>query len=267
MASDFPQLITWRDLVDITLVAVIIYRLILLLRGKVAVRLLVVLALVATLLFVSRLAGLETFNWVLDSGFNSLLLILVVIFQHDIRRALMTVGKIRPEHEQLSEHAAEALDELVTAMTDLSSRKIGALVVIEREMGVMSYVQTGTEIDAKVTSEILNSIFLPYSPIHDGAVVIQQGKLTRAGCFLPLSQNASLAKTLGTRHRAAIGLTEIVDAVAVVVSEETGMISVVVGGKINPVLEGGTLRKMLKRHLESRCCRHERGLSEETTGS
>jgi len=119
-------------------------------------------------------------------------------------------------------------------------------------MPLNNFIAVGTEIDAKVTSELITSIFLPYSPIHDGAVIIQKGKLTKAGCFLPLTQNPTVSKTLGTRHRAAIGLTEVVDAVVVVVSEETGRISVVVGGRITRDLETVTLRKVLKRLLEPR---------------
>ncbi|AJE03149.1 diadenylate cyclase CdaA [Geobacter pickeringii] len=249
---DSLQLFEWRDLVDIAVVAFIIYRLILLLKGGVAVRLLFVLASLALLLSFSRLAGLETFQWLLDSFFGSLVLILVLVFQSDIRRSLVTLGRSRPARGVDQDEASEVLDELVGAMTDLSSRRHGALVIVEREMGLMPYVQTGTEIDAKITSEILTSIFLPYSPIHDGAVIVRKGKLTRAGCFLPLSQNPNISKSLGTRHRAALGLTELTDAVALVVSEETGMMSVSSGGKLTPVADAGALRKLLRRLLERR---------------
>lgn len=250
---DSLQLFGWRDLVDIVVVAFIIYRILLLLKGRVAVRLLFALAIIATLYSLSRLAGLDTFHWLLDSVFGSLILILVIVFQSDIRRALVTMGKPRrPREENELEEASEVIDELVSAMTDLSARRHGALIVIEREMGMMAYVETGTEIDAKITSEILTSIFLPYSPIHDGAVVIRKGKLTRAGCFLPLSQNPNINKSLGTRHRAAIGLTELTDAVALVVSEETGMMSVAAGGKLIPVADAGTLHKNLRRLVDPR---------------
>jgi len=126
------------------------------------------------------------------------------------------------------------------------------LIVIEREMALEQYLEVGTEIDAKVTSELISSIFLPYSPIHDGAVIISRGKLTRAGCFLPLTQNPDVAKELGTRHRAAIGLTELVDALVIVVSEETGSVSVVSGGNITSNLESTALRKLLRRMIEPR---------------
>lgn len=252
------QIFGWRDAIDIAIVAWIIYRLIIMLRGRVAYRLLLVLAFLAALYSLSRLAGFEAFHWIVGSLFSSLILILVILFQHDIRRALMTHGKHRhPLTEDRDEqgerdHASLIIGELIAAATSLSSRRIGALIVIEREMGVMSHVETGTEVDAKITSEILTSIFLPYSPIHDGAVVIRHGKLMRAGCFLPLSQDPTINKNLGTRHRAALGLTELVDCVVLVVSEETGTISVTVGGRILPVSDAVSLRKVLKKLLEPR---------------
>uniref|UniRef100_A0A831UFW2 Diadenylate cyclase n=1 Tax=Geobacter metallireducens TaxID=28232 RepID=A0A831UFW2_GEOME len=249
---DFLQLFGWRDLVDITLVAFVIYRVTLLLKGKVAARLLFILATLGALYFLTGFAGLDTLHWILKSLFGSFIIIVVIIFQHDLRRALVSLGRSGGEIRYEVEEASEAIDGLTTAMADLSARRHGALIVIEREMGVSAHLQTGTEIDAKITSEILTSIFLPYSPIHDGAVVIQRGKLTRAGCFLPLSQNPAISKSLGTRHRAALGLTEVVDAVALVVSEETGQMSVVCGGKLMPMPDAATLRKTLKRLIEPR---------------
>lgn len=249
---DFLQLFGWRDLVDITLVAFIIYRVILLLKGKVAARLLLILAILGALYFLTTLAGLETLHWILKSLFGSFIIILVIIFQHDLRRGLVSLGRSGGEVQYEVEEASEAIDGLTAAMADLSARRHGALIVIEREMGASAHLQTGTEIDAKITSEILTSIFLPYSPIHDGAVVIQRGKLTRAGCFLPLSQNPAISKSLGTRHRAALGLTEVVDAVALVVSEESGQMSVASGGKLMPMPDAASLRKALKRLIEPR---------------
>lgn len=249
---DILQLFGWRDLADITLVAFVIYRVTLLLKGKVAARLLVILATLGALYFLTGFAGLDTLHWILKSLFGSFIIIVVIIFQHDLRRALVSLGRSSGEIRHEVEEASEAIDDLTTAMADLSARRHGALIVIEREMGVSAHLQTGTEIDAKITSEILTSIFLPYSPIHDGAVVIQCGKLTRAGCFLPLSQNPAISKSLGTRHRAALGLTEVVDAVALVVSEETGQMSVAAGGKLMPMPDAASLRKTLKRLIEPR---------------
>lgn len=250
--SDTLQFFGWRDLLDIMVVAIVIYRLILFLKGKVAARLLLIITFLASLYFVTSLAGLDTLHWILSSLFGSIIIIIVIVFQHDLRRGLVSLGRSGKDTSHAVEDVSEAIDGLTTAMADLSARRHGALIVIEREMGVAVHLQTGTEIDAKITSEILTSIFLPYSPIHDGAVVIQKGKLTRAGCFLPLSQNPAISKSLGTRHRAALGLTEVVDAIALVVSEETGQMSVVVDGKLMPLPDAASLRKALKRLIEPR---------------
>lgn len=251
--TDFLQNSGWlADLLDIAIVAAIIYRLILLLKGTMVVRILAALAAMLLCYFISRFAGFRTLNWILDNFLGSIVIVLVIVFQNDIRRALMSVGRSRAGKEQGKEQAHEVIEELVAAAAGLAGKSIGALVVIERAMALEPFMAVGTEIDAKVTSELLTSIFLPYSPIHDGAVIIKKGKLTRAGCFLPLSQSPEISKALGTRHRAAIGLTELTDAVVIVVSEETGGISVVVGGRITSDLESNTLRKLLRRLLEIR---------------
>lgn len=239
----------WLDALDIVIVAFIIYRVILIIKGNMVARILFGLAIVLFLHAVSRFLDLQTLRLLLDNLLGSTILILVIIFQSDIRRALMAFGRIRFARGLSDEEESEVIAELVNAAEALAGKKIGALIVIERDMGVDDYLEVGTEIDAKVTSELITSIFLPYSPIHDGAVLIQRGKLTKAGCFLPLTQNPEISKTLGTRHRAAIGLTEVVDAVVIVVSEETGKISAVVGGRITRDLDANTLRKVLKRLL------------------
>jgi len=239
------------DLLDILLVAFVIYRIILLLKGSLSTRFLLAIAFVLLVSLFSRLAGLRTVNRLSDNLLASVIVILVVLFQHDIRRALVTRRENLPATPE-KEEASEVIEELISAAETLAEKRIGALVVFERDMPLNNFIAVGTEIDAKVTSELITSIFLPYSPIHDGAVIIQKGKLTKAGCFLPLTQDPEVSKTLGTRHRAAIGLTEVVDAVVVVVSEETGKISVVIGGRITRNLETVTLRKVLKRLLEPR---------------
>ena len=241
---------------DILLVSFVIYRLFRLVRESTAIRVLLVLPVVITSYLLARLAGLVTFTWLLDNFLSSLLLILVVIFQYDIRRAMLSFKRGSAaktgEHDPLEKESAALLDQLVAAAHSLSERRNGALIVIEREMSLDHFMAVGTEVDAKVTSELISSIFLPYSPIHDGAVIIQHGKLTQAGCFLPLTHNPEVAKELGTRHRAAIGLTELVDALVIVVSEETGSISFVSGGKITSNLEPAALRKILRRMVDSR---------------
>jgi diadenylate cyclase len=240
------------DALDMALVAFVIYRVILPLKETLAVRILVGLAIVLFCYEVSRFAGFKTLNWILNNFLGSLIVVLAIIFQHDIRRAFFALSRNRSGEEHAKEEVNEVIEELAVAAEGLANKKIGALVVMERAMALNHFLAVGTEIDAKVTSELISSIFLPYSPIHDGAVIIQRGKLTKAGCFLPLTQNPEISKALGTRHRAAIGLTEIVDAVVIVVSEETGKISVAVGGRITRDLEPGTLRKVLKRLLDPR---------------
>ena len=251
--TDFVHNTGWLlDLLDIALVAFVIYRVLLLIKETVPPRFFAAAALLLLVALVSRTAGLRAVSLVLDSLFGSAIIILVIIFQHDIRRSLVTMRRKSHKASQVHDESQDFVDELATAAEALAQKKIGALIVLEREMSLNSLIAVGTEIDAKVTSELITSIFLPYSPIHDGAVIIQKGKLTKAGCFLPLTQNPAVSKTVGTRHRAAIGLTETVDAVVVVVSEETGRISVVVGGKLIGDLESILLRKVIRKLLTTR---------------
>lgn len=247
---------TLTALFDILLVATVIYLLFRLVRESTAVRILLLLPALLIAYLAARLLGLIAFTWLLDNFILSIFLILVVIFQYDIRRALLSLSRgllVKSQEADTEEHESAALlDQLADAAHSLSERRNGALIVVEKEMAIEQYLEVGTEIDAKVTSELISSIFLPYSPIHDGAVIISRGKLTHAGCFLPLTQNPDVAKELGTRHRAAIGLTELVDALVIVVSEETGSVSVVSGGNITSNLESAALRKLLRRMIESR---------------
>lgn len=239
------------DLLDIAVVAYLIYYFLLLIRGTVTFRLVIILGSMFALYAASHFSGLKTLSWVLNNLFSSVIILLAIIFQHDLRRALITISRKAGAPSGKGE-GLEVIEELVTACEGLAAKHIGGLIVIERDMPIDGFMAVGTEIDAKVTSELISSIFLPYSPIHDGAVIIQRGKLTKAGCFLPLTQNPEISKALGTRHRAAIGLTEIIDAVVIVVSEETGRISVAIGGGIIRDLDAASLRKVLKRLLESR---------------
>lgn len=240
------------DLLDILLVAFIIYRIILLIKGTRAVQMLVGLAVLLIIYIGSQVGGLYTLNWILNNFLSSIILVIVVIFQHDIRRALIHVGR-NPFFADLSvREETRVIDELCRGCGALAKKHLGALIVIERETGINDFLEIGAELDAKPSSDLLQSIFHHASPIHDGAVVIQRGRLTRAGCFLPLSENPEISPHYGTRHRAAIGLTELVDAVVIVVSEETGKIAVVVGGNITRDLEVTTLKKVLNRLLEPR---------------
>jgi uncharacterized protein (TIGR00159 family) len=240
------------DLLDILLVAYIIYRIILLIKGTRTVQMLLGLAVLLVVYVASQVGGLFTLNWLLDNFLSSIILVIVVIFQNDIRRALMHMGRNPFFADQSFREDDKAVDELVRGCTALAGRRYGALLVVERETGINDFLEVGTEIDAKISGDLLGAVFHPQSPIHDGAIVIQRGRVSRAGCFLPLTQNPAVSPRLGTRHRAAIGLTELVDAVAIVVSEETGKISVVVSGKMTRDLDAITLRKVLRRLLEPR---------------
>ncbi len=240
------------DLLDISIVAFIIYRIILLIKGTRAVQMLLGLAVILVVYLASRVGDLHTLNWFLSNFLSSIILVIVVIFQNDIRRALMHVGSNPFFGGMTYREETEMIEELVRACVALGNRKIGALIVIERETGIKDILESGTLIDARVESELIRAIFMPSSPIHDGALVVQQGRLQQAGCFLPLTQSSDVSKALGTRHRAAIGLTELADAVAIIVSEETGKISVAVNGGITRNLDATSLKKVLGRLLEPR---------------
>ncbi|BCG46876.1 Diadenylate cyclase spyDAC [Citrifermentans bremense] len=238
-----------RDLVDLSLAILIVTRLSRLLKGVLALRILSVLSALVAGHLLARFFSLHAVRLLIDLFLASSVVMLAVVFQTDIRKAFATLTRSRTEKDV---EMSDVIDELVFAVAGLAQKKIGALIVIERAIQVDSYLAVGTDIDAKVTSELISSIFLPYSPIHDGAVIIQHGKLTKAGCFLPLTQNLEVSKSLGTRHRAAMGLSELVDAVVVVVSEETGTASIVVGGKKTDIVDMPSLGKTLRRLVEPR---------------
>jgi uncharacterized protein (TIGR00159 family) len=238
-----------QDLLDLSLTALIIWRLSRLMKTVLALRILTALSALVVGHLLARLLSLQTVRLIFDTFLASSVVVLAVIFQTDIRRAFAALIRSRAVKDV---EMSDLIDELVFAVAGLSQKRIGALIVIERSIQVDSYLAVGTEIDAKVTSELISSIFLPYSPIHDGAVIIQRGKLTRAGCFLPLTQNFEVSKSLGTRHRAAMGLSELVDAVVVVASEETGTVSVFVAGKKTDNLDPPALGKLLRRLVDQR---------------
>jgi uncharacterized protein (TIGR00159 family) len=236
------------DLIDIAIVAFVFYRIIDLIRGTRAVQMLIGLAVVFLVYLSSQSFQLFTLNWILDTFLGSALLVVVVIFQNDIRRALARVGS-RPFFARERFLQTQEVEEIGRAALSLASKGIGALIAIERHVGLNEYVEIGTALDAKVSKELIQSIFIPNSPIHDGALVIQKGRITAAGCFLPLTHNPNVSKALGTRHRAGIGLTEETDAVVVVVSEEDSKISLVQEGRITRGLDGAGLRSALEALL------------------
>ena len=237
-----------QDAVDIGIIAFVIYRIIDLVRGTRAARMLVGLFVVFLAYLSSQFFDLYTLNWVLDNFLSSILLVIVVIFQNDIRRALTQVGSGSFFGSEFGMQGHD-LEEIVRAVVTLAGKRIGALIVFEREVGLNEYVEGGTAIDAQIGKELIASVFVPTSPIHDGSLIVRGGRVAAAGCFLPLTTNPNVSKTLGTRHRAAIGLTEETDALAIVVSEEEGSISLVSGGRITRDLDAGGLRSMLQKLL------------------
>jgi uncharacterized protein (TIGR00159 family) len=235
----------WQDAVDILIVAAVIYWIILLIRGTRSLQMLIGLVLLILALLISQMGRLTTMHWILNNFLSSIILIIVVIFQYDIRRALSTMGKNPFFFGSSSLHGAPLVEEIIDAALNMSRRRIGALIVLEREAEVDKYVEVGVTIDSAVTKELISTIFLPPSPLHDGAILIQGGRLTAARCFLPLTANPRVVKTLGARHRAALGLTEETDAVVIVVSEEKGVISLAIGGKLTRNLNASALRRVL----------------------
>lgn len=248
----------WIDAVDILVVAFVIYQLLKRLRGTHAVQVAGGGAVLVLLFWISQWLDLQALNWLIRTFLPYAVFGILVIFQPEIRKILAHIGK-RPLGNLFgSARAEEILDEIVLATTTLSSRRVGAILVLEREMGLKSYIETGIALDAQITYDLLINVFTPGTPLHDGAVVVQGNRLAAAACFLPLTVNPELSRTLGSRHRAAIGITEDTDAVAVVVSEETGTISVVVEGRIRRGLDGRALRQVLYETTEMERSTEER---------
>jgi uncharacterized protein (TIGR00159 family) len=246
VAEVFTQL-RWQDALDIGVIAFVIYRLIDMIKGTRAVQIIIGLVMVLLAYVASKALGLFTLNWILDNFLGSLILVIVIIFQSDIRRALAQVGTAQLFGGADHVEEGQVLEEVTKALVALARRKIGALVLIEREVGLNEYIEVGTRLDAQVSQELVESVFVPHSPIHDGALIIQRGRVTAVRCFLPLSDSPDLNKAWGTRHRAAIGVTEETDAVAIVLSEENGKISLVVGGEVTADLDGSRLRDLLRK--------------------
>lgn len=235
----------WRDAVDILIVAALIYWIILLIRGTRSFQMVIGLILLIFALLISQMGKLMTLHWILSNFLSSIILIIVVIFQYDIRRALSTVGKNPFFFEPSSPHGAPIVEEVIDAAVGMARRRTGALLILAREADVERHVEVGVELDAKVSKELITAIFAPASPLHDGAILIKGGRIKAARCFLPLTANPRVVKTLGARHRAALGLTEETDAVVVVVSEEKGVISLAIGGRMTRNLNAAALRRVL----------------------
>jgi len=241
---------SWLDLIDILIVAFLIYQLLQFIRGTHAVQMALGALVLVLLYWLSQLLHLETVNWLLRTFMPYLVFGIIVVFQSEIRKVLAELGKTPLPGVFGSPRTEEVIDEVVLAATTLAAQRTGAIVVVERDMGLRSYIETGIALDAYVTYDLLISIFNPGTPLHDGAVIIQGNRVAAAACFLPLTVNPQLSRELGSRHRAAIGVTEDTDALAVVVSEETGVISLVVGGRIRRELDAASLKSALLDVLE-----------------
>jgi diadenylate cyclase len=239
--------LSWWDLLDIAIVSALIYEFLKLIRGTRAVQMAAGSLLILLLFYISQLAPLQTVNWLIRNLLVYVAFAAIVIFQSDIRRALAHLGRA-PFFRWFArgDGVEEWIEEVVVATTMLAGQRVGAIVAIEREIGLRNYIESGIPIDASLTYDLLVTIFQTASPLHDGAVILQEGRIAAAACFLPLTTNPRLGRDLGTRHRAAIGLTEESDAVAIVVSEETGKISIALEGRIERDLTADQLRARLQ---------------------
>ena len=239
--------VSWWDVVDIALVSVLIYELLLLIRGTRAVQMALSAGFLIGLFFVSRWFDLETVNWVIRNLATYVGFAIIVLFQADIRRALAHFGRAPFfRYFERVTSADETIEDLVVAASTLAARRIGAIIVVERQIGLRNYIEGGIPLDATITYDLLATIFQPGSPLHDGAAIVQGDRVAAAACFLPLSINPRVSRELGTRHRAALGITEENDAVAIVVSEETGAISLALAGALERNLRRNALRDRLK---------------------
>lgn len=238
-----------RDVIDILIVAVVFYKLFTLIRETRAEQLTKGIVVLLVLTKITEWAEFYTINWILGNAMTVGTLAILIVFQPELRRGLEYLGRssfwAKPFIEIRGENLSKIVEEIVDAVASLSRQKIGALIVIEKQTGLNEVAETGTEINGFVSSDLLINIFIPNTPLHDGAVIIKDDKIKAAACFLPLTDNAGLSKELGTRHRAALGISERSDSVSIVVSEETGGISIAESGSIARYLDIKTLRQIL----------------------
>lgn len=245
----------WKDalllLLDAAIVYFVIYRILLLIKGTRAVQMLFGLVVIIMFFVISQeqYLNLATTHWFIERFIANFIIIVVIIFQHDIRRALAQFGRTSLLTGTRAFEETQVLEEVIKSSVMLSTRKIGALVAVEREADLTHFTEEGIKIDSVVSKDLLFSVFVPehQNPLHDGAVIVQKGRVTAAGCFLPLTNNPRVEKTLGTRHRAGIGLSEDTDAAVVIVSEETGIISIAYQGELYRDLDANEMRDLLQR--------------------
>lgn len=250
--QDFDLLNIIRIVVDISLVAYVIYKAITIIRGTRAVQLVKGIAVILAVWFISSFFGLRTLQWIMGNSVTYGLLAIIIIFQPELRRALEQLGRGRlfgRAYYVEEDETLKTIDAIMKSTKYMAKRRIGALISIERETGMNDYIETGISMDANITSELLINTFIPNTPLHDGAVVMRENKIAAAACYLPLSENPFISKELGTRHRAALGVSEVTDALTLAVSEETGSISITKNGDLHRDVDEETLRKMLEKDL------------------
>jgi diadenylate cyclase len=255
----------WAAVLDIILVGIVIYQVLMFMRGTRAVQMAVGIGLLIGFYYFARWARLDTVSWMMTNILPYTVVAVIVLFQSEIRRALAHFGKTAVFRGFSGiTRANELYDEIVLAVTSLASSQTGALIIVERDIGLKSYIESGIAMDAALSYDLLVTVFNPSVPLHDGAVIVQNSRIAAAACFLPLTVKPRLSKELGTRHRAAIGVTEETDAVAIVVSEETGSIAFAHDGEIERFLDPDTLRLRLRDAFERRTLNRARHLETRT---
>lgn len=239
----------WNDLIEVTIIAYFFYRLLLLLRRTQAMRMVWGLVVLGLFGMFASLVGFQTLDWLLSNVYAYIVIAIIVLFQNEIRRLLTQLGRTAYFRSMRRGADIDPIDEIVTAAVGMGANHHGAIIVLEREMSLSQYAEGGIALDATASYDLFVSIFNPGAPLHDGAVIMRQGRVAAASCFLPLTRNPQLSRKLGSRHRAAIGISEETDCVALVVSEETGKISIVFDGQLSRGLDPPALAERLRELL------------------
>lgn len=250
--GDFDLIHYLVAIVDILVVTYIIYRLLMVIRGTKAVQLLKGIVVILVVSVVSKYLGLVTLHWLMQGAITYGFLAIIIIFQPELRRALEQLGRggfFGRGGTQEEEDIERSIEATVKAVAYMAKRRIGALISIERQTGLSDYVETGIALNARLTYQLLVNIFIPNTPLHDGAVIVKNNKVVAAACYLPLSESPFISKELGTRHRAALGISEVTDSITVVVSEETGGISLTKNGELHRDIDEETLKSLLTEEL------------------
>lgn len=262
---EYFRTLTWfgaiKDIADILIVSYLIYKLIQLVRGTRAVQLLKGIFLLVITWALSTWLNLYTLKWLMNQMFTFGVVTILIIFQPELRRALEQLGrgKLFIRSIAVDEDVSHTINEVIKAVNYMARRKIGALIVFERTTGLNEYIESGIKMESTISSELLINVFIPNTPLHDGAVIVRNSQIMAAGCYLPLSENPFISKELGTRHRAAIGISEVCDAISVVVSEETGQVSLAMNGQVVRDIKEESLISKLFDELRPRAKAGEKG--------